>query len=103
MIEEKEHICLLIDLYQELLTEKQSEIMHSYYFEDYSLSEIAENLDITKQAVKDSIDKARKSLVKFEDVLHLASKSEKFNQLQQKKGEMPIEDYVADLEKLLKE
>ncbi|MBQ8749379.1 MAG: hypothetical protein IJZ29_02815 [Clostridia bacterium] len=103
MIEEKQHICMLIDIYDELLTDKQREVLHDYYYNDYSLSEIAESLGITKQAVKDSIDKARKSLVRFENALHIATKKEEFNKLFLKKNEMELNLYVELLENIIKE
>lgn len=103
MIEEKQHICMLIDIYDELLTDKQREVLHDYYYNDYSLSEIAESLGITKQAVKDSIDKARKSLVRFENVLHIATKKEEFNKLFLRKNEMELNLYVELLENIIKE
>lgn len=103
MIEEKQHICMLVDIYGDLLTIKQKEIMHDYYFEDFSLSEIAERLNITKQAVKDSIDKALKSLVKFENVLKMAKKNEEFNKLKLKKNELQLQNYIEELEKIFKE
>ena len=46
---------LLLDCYGELLTERQREIAELYYNEDFSLSEIAQMQDITRQAVKDSL------------------------------------------------
>ena len=62
MIEEKQYIFSLIDIYDGLLTEKQRSMLHDYYYNDFSLNEIAESLQISKQAVKDSIDKAIKNL-----------------------------------------
>lgn len=74
MLEEKEFICVMLDIYGELLTDKQLSTMEQYYKLDYSLNEIAIECDVTKQAIKDTIDKAVKSLNKFEEVLGLASK-----------------------------
>ena len=103
MIEEKQHICLLIDCYADLLTFKQKGILVDYYYNDFSLSEIAENLGITKQAVKDSIDKALASLVKFENVLHNAKKIEDFNKLQLNKNQLNLQEYATLLENIIKE
>jgi len=74
MLEEKEFICVMLDIYGELLTDKQLSTMEQYYKLDYSLNEIAIECDVTKQAIKDTIDKAVKSLNKFEEVLGLANK-----------------------------
>ena len=51
---------LLYDFYGELLTERQQQVYESVVLEDYSLSEVAENLGISRQGVHD-ID--RKSVV----------------------------------------
>ncbi len=58
-------IGLLCDIYGELLTEKQLNILDLYYNENLSLAEVAENLGITRQAVKDSIAKGEKRLFRF--------------------------------------
>ena len=50
-MEKKVEISILLEIYGNLLTEKQKEYMNYYYNEDLSLSEIAENDGITRQAV----------------------------------------------------
>lgn len=45
-----------------------------YYYDDLSLGEIAENLNITRQAVYDNIKRAEKLLKNYEDKLHLVEK-----------------------------
>ncbi len=70
-------MCVLLDIYGELLTEKQYEIMDFYYNQDYSLAEISEHLDITRQGVRDSVKRSEQTLLEFEDKLSL---SEKFRQ-----------------------
>ena len=47
----------LLELYGELLTDKQYSVIDKYYNMDLSLSEIAQEDKITRQAVRDNIKK----------------------------------------------
>ncbi|MBQ4339698.1 MAG: HTH domain-containing protein [Firmicutes bacterium] len=67
-------IGLLFDYYGQFLTAKQREVMHLYFENDYSLSEIAEELHVSRQAVHDMIKKSKKALYEYEDRLGLALK-----------------------------
>ena len=73
----------LVDIYGKLLTEKQLKIINDYYKNDYSLSEIADNLNITKQAVKYSMDLAIERLKELDEKLHLVEMKEKLNEFLQ--------------------
>ena len=66
----------LIDIYGELLTERQRDTLRSYYDYDLSLSEIAENEGVTRQAVRDTIVKACDQLLFYEEKLSLKSMKE---------------------------
>ena len=68
-MDEKIKISILCDLYGKLLTEKQFEFLNDYYNNDLSLSEIAENNNITRQAVRDIIKKGEKKLFVYEEKL----------------------------------
>ncbi len=68
-MDEKIKISILCDLYGKLLTEKQFEFLNDYYNNDLSLSEIAENNNITRQAVRDIIKKGEKKLFEYEGKL----------------------------------
>lgn len=59
------------DLYQELLTNKQKNYFESYYFNNYTLQEISENYDVSRNAVHDLLKRTVKKLNDFEDALHL--------------------------------
>ncbi|OYW72759.1 MAG: DNA-binding protein [Aerococcus viridans] len=71
-IQKTNEINSLLTFYGDLLTEKQRVYIELYYAEDYSLGEIAENFDVSRQAVYDNIRRTEKSLLKYENHLHLA-------------------------------
>ena len=57
---------ILLDYYGELLTEKQRECFDLHYNEDLSLSEIAEQLGISRQGVWDNIRRAESAMQEME-------------------------------------
>lgn len=67
-------ITYLYDFYQELLTQKQSDLLKDYYFEDLSLSEIAKKYAISRQSSFDTIKKAEQKLLDYEKKLQLFTK-----------------------------
>lgn len=69
-------IALLIDFYEPLLTEKQSEILRKYYDMDYSLAELAEESGISKQAVQFTLKQAERKLTEYEEALKLSARYE---------------------------
>ncbi len=77
MKDEFEYINQLLDFYDVLLTDKQRTTMDLYYRENYSLSEIGENLSISRSAVQDSIKRVVKSLKTYELKLELVDKFNK--------------------------
>lgn len=65
---------LLYDFYGELLTKRQQQVYESVVLEDYSLSEVAEELQISRQSVHDMIKRCNKTLEEYEEKLHLVEK-----------------------------
>lgn len=65
---------LLLDCYGELLTERQKDIAELYYNEDFSLSEIAQMQNITRQAVSDSLRHSEQMLLQTEQKLGMAER-----------------------------
>lgn len=59
-----------------LLTEKQRQMVESYYLDDLSLSEIGENFSITRQAVSEQLNRAVGKLVEYEEALHFLERTE---------------------------
>lgn len=93
-MEEKIQISMLCQLYGKLLTKKQYEFIDDYYNNDLSLSEIAENNGITRQAVRDIIKKGEKKLFEYEEKLMFMKRT--LNQ------EKKIEKALSELTKIQK-
>ena len=68
-------ISILLDIYGNLLTDKQYKLLDDYYNNDLSLSEIAENEGITRQAVRDNLKKGENNLFEYEDKLGIMKKT----------------------------
>lgn len=81
----------LYDYYKELLTEKQREYYESYYFEDYSLSEIAENESVSRNAVHNQIKIVLERLDFYEE------------KLKNYRNATEIKKIIKDLDKDIKE
>ena len=80
-MEEKIKISMLLQIYGKLLTEKQYEFMDYYYNEDLSLSEIAENQNITRQAVREILSKSKAKLEEYEEKVMFWQKAKEINLL----------------------
>ncbi len=74
--DEKVRINNLFDAYGNMLTQKQQRCMVLYYDYDSSLAEISEELNITRQAVHDTISKSVSLLEQFEKNIGYVAKIE---------------------------
>lgn len=68
---------LLYDLYGELLTSRQKEVIRLYHEENWSLSEIAQEFGISRQGVHDALKSGGNALAQYEEKLGLLQKIEK--------------------------
>ena len=109
MLEKTTRINFLYDFYQSLLTPKQQSYMSLYYLDDYSLGEIAEEYDVSRQAVYDNIKRTEAMLEEYEKKLLLLEKFQERNSIILRVKELLKEDSpskqalfeaVAELEKL---
>ncbi|AQS59431.1 YlxM family DNA-binding protein [Desulforamulus ferrireducens] len=73
-MKEFHRINLLYDFYGSLLTERQQKFIELYYGDDLSLGEIAEQYDVTRQAVHDTLKRAEQTLNNYEEKLGLVGK-----------------------------
>ena len=93
-IEKNFEIIELFEIYGELLTKRQQQIMREYFEYDLSLSEIADNDGISRSAVQDTIKKSKSQLEKFEKILRIQKKNQEINKI--------IEDKKLSKEEMIK-
>ena len=74
MFEKNLNVGYLLDFYGELLPERKRSVLEMYYNEDYSLAEIAEEIGISRQGVRNIIKKVEEELFFYEEKLGLAKK-----------------------------
>lgn len=82
MENKREELIELYDLYYSLLTEKQRAYFEDYYFMDLSITEIAENYDISRNAVHDQIKRVTSILYDYDEKLQLNKKIKKIDKLE---------------------
>ena len=75
---------MLFDYYGELLTEKKRSVLELYYSDDLSLSEIAEDMGISRAAVFDALKSAEKKLEEYEAKLGLVAAYERKEELRER-------------------
>jgi len=80
---------LLYDIYGGLLTDKQRKAFELHEMSDWSLSEVADAIEVSRQGVFELLQRARKRLVEIEEVVGF------------KRTLLALEEYKKNLEKLL--
>ena len=88
----------LYDTYEVLLTSREQEIFKYYYYEDLSLSEISENLNITRTGVFNTLKKVEEKLLQYENNLKLMNIK---NTLKGLLEEQNIETIKSKLKKII--
>ncbi len=80
-MDKKIYLNNLYDYYCDLFTDKQKEYFEEYYFNDLSLSEIAENNNVSRNAVHGQIKIIEEKLDYYENILKLYEKSCKIKEI----------------------
>jgi uncharacterized protein len=91
-------ISALYDFYGALLTEKQQTSLELHYFQDLSLSEIAEQLEVSRQAVYDLLKRAEQILDEHEEKLQLVARHHEERQLLREVFQLLDQSQLADVE-----
>ena len=103
MFEKNLQIGYLLDFYGDILPERKRSVMDMYYNEDLSLAEIAVEIGISRQGVRDMIKKTEEELFFYEQNLGLAKKlrhaESQLDSITKKAAELSLpEEFMSELE-----
>ena len=96
-MKEQEYIIMLYDYYGELFTEKQKKYFEDYYFNNLSLGEISDNINISRNAIHKVIKNMEDKLLFYEDKLHLYDKSKLLGDIINDIDDVKIKDRLGRL------
>lgn len=93
----------LFSVYGKLLSEDRQKIMTDYFEFNMTLVEIAQERNISRQAVLDAVDKSCKKLEEFENVLHISAKKDSLEELLLANSDNPqYKEFISKVEQILK-
>ena len=99
MNNKREYLIILYDYYGELLKEETKKFFEDYYFDNLSLGEIADNNNISRNAIHKHIKSAEEKLVFYEEKLKLYEKDkiikEKINAINDEKIKKIIQSVIG--------
>lgn len=87
----------LYDYYQTLLTDKQQQYFEDYYFNNLSLSEMADNYNVSRNAIHRQLKLVEEKLMEYEQKLELLGKKEKIITLLNNKIDSSLERELLEL------
>ena len=80
-MERENNLVILYDYYGELLTDSQKQYFEDYYFNNLTLSEIADNYNVSRNAVHKQIKASEEKLYFYENTLKLYKKNEEVRKI----------------------
>ena len=83
--------------YKELFTDKQQMYFEDYYMNDLSLSEIAENYEVSRNAVHNQVKIVEEKILYYEEVIGLKRKKEEINHLLKDKVDEDTLEKINDI------
>ena len=87
----------LYDNYKELFTDKQQQYYEQYYWDDLSLSEIANNSGVSRNAIHNQLKIMEEKLLELEEKLKLSSKKEEIINLLEGKVDKEILEKIIGI------
>ena len=80
-MEQRDYLIILYDYYGELLSEDNKKYFEDYYFDNLSLGEIADNANISRNAVHKHIKTCESKLMFYEEKLSLYNKDKRLREV----------------------
>ena len=96
-MEEEVYLTILYDYYGALLTEKQRLYFTYYYFDNLSLQEIKENLDVSRNAIHKELKIIKDKLYNYEEKLKLYDRDKKILKVVDSIDDITIREKIKNI------
>ncbi len=96
-MENRDYLIILFDYYGELLSEDNKKYFEDYYFDNLSLGEIAENNEISRNAVHKHIKSTESKLLFYEEKLKLWEKDKKLKEVINKIDDSKVKEELLKI------
>ena len=94
---DREYIIILYELYKKLLNDKEKNYFEYYFYEDYSLNEIAEVYKVSKAYSSKYLNKVIDKLINYEKLLNINEKNNKIKEFLSKINDSNIRNKIEEL------
>lgn len=94
---EREYITSLYLIYKELLSEKERNYFEYYYFEDYSLGEIADLYEVSRSYASKYLNQITSKLTNFEEILKIEEKNKKIKEILNDIKDLEVKSKIEEL------
>lgn len=93
-MEDRVYLIDLYDLYKELFTDKQKECFERYYYDDLTLSEISEELGVSRAFIQKNLKLVKEKLLSYESIIKKGSLRKYINTLTDDKLKEELERFI---------
>ena len=96
-MDNREYITTLYEIYKELLNEKERNYFEYYYFEDYSMQEIADLYKVSKAYASKYLNKINDKIINYEKILKINDRNSKIIDLLKNVNDSEIKSKIIEL------
>lgn len=96
-MDNREYITTLYEIYKELLNEKERNYFEYYYFEDYSMQEIADLYNVSKAYASKYLNKINDKIINYEKILKINDRNSKIIDLLKNVNDSELKSKIIEL------
>lgn len=96
-MDNREYITTLYEIYKELLSEKERNYFEYYYFEDYSMQEIADLYKVSKAYASKYLNQINDKIINYEKILKINDRNSKIIEILKNVNDEDIKSKIIEL------
>lgn len=96
-MDNREYITALYEIYKELLNKKERNYFEYYYFEDYSMQEIADLYEVSKAYASKYLNQINDKIINYEKILKINDRNSKIIDLLKNVNDSELKSKIIEL------